>query len=152
MADFNRAIEGVLEDEGGYVNSKNDDGGETKYGISKRSYPNLDIKNLTLDQAKGIYFHDFWKFGGVVSQPIADKVFVTYVNMKHDGIKILQRLVNVADDGFYGPKTEAAVNLQDPYTLLSRYRIALVQHYLEIVQAHPEKAEFLKGWLRRARQ
>jgi lysozyme family protein len=46
--------------EGGYVNHPNDPGGETKYGITKRSYPNLDIKNLTRDEAIEIYHRDFW--------------------------------------------------------------------------------------------
>jgi len=36
---FLKAVEMVLAHEGGYVNDPNDPGGETKYGISKRSYP-----------------------------------------------------------------------------------------------------------------
>ena len=62
-ARFLKAFEKVLRHEGGYVNDPLDLGGETKYGISKRSYPHLDIKNLTLDQAKQIYFRDFWQRG-----------------------------------------------------------------------------------------
>ena len=57
---FNEAVEFVLRWEGGYTNDPNDPGGETKYGISKRAYPDIDIKNLTLDEAKDIYYHDYW--------------------------------------------------------------------------------------------
>jgi len=57
---FNRSVEFTLSWEGGYVNNPADPGGETKYGISKRSYPKLDIKGLTIAQAKHIYFTDFW--------------------------------------------------------------------------------------------
>ena len=57
---FLRAVKEVLKIEGGYVNNPNDRGGETKYGISKRAYPNVDIKNLTLDKAKQIYYNDYW--------------------------------------------------------------------------------------------
>jgi lysozyme family protein len=57
---FNEAVEFVLRWEGGYVNDPNDPGGETKYGISKRAHPDLDIKNLTLDEAKNIYYNDYW--------------------------------------------------------------------------------------------
>lgn len=57
---FESLIDGLIRREGGYVNSKNDRGGETKYGIAKRFYPNLDIKNLTVDQAKAIYKRDYW--------------------------------------------------------------------------------------------
>ena len=49
---FEEIIEIVLEHEGGYVNDPDDAGGETKYGIAKRWYPDVDIKNLTKEQAK----------------------------------------------------------------------------------------------------
>ena len=55
MAEFKLAIPRVITNEGGYVNDPDDPGGETKYGISKRSYPALDIKNLTVEQATAIY-------------------------------------------------------------------------------------------------
>ena len=58
---FNKIIEKVLEHEGGYVNDPKDLGGETKYGITKRFYPDVDIKNLTKEQAKTIYHTDYWK-------------------------------------------------------------------------------------------
>lgn len=57
---INRVWERLLLVEGGYVNDPNDPGGETKFGISKRSYPHLDIKNLTEDDAKKIFIEDFF--------------------------------------------------------------------------------------------
>ena len=60
---FEKAFKYVIYNEGGYVNDPSDLGGETKYGISKRSYPNLDIKHLTLEQARKIYFCDYWLKG-----------------------------------------------------------------------------------------
>ena len=60
MSYFDAAFEIVVGIEGGYVNDPNDAGGETKYGISKRAYPNVDIKQLTLDEAKAIYLRDYW--------------------------------------------------------------------------------------------
>ena len=44
MAHFERAIDKTLAWEGGYVNDPKDPGGETKYGISKRAHPDVDIK------------------------------------------------------------------------------------------------------------
>lgn len=58
---FDEAFEKLIGHEGGYVNNPRDPGGETKYGISKRSYPNENIANLTLERAKEIYKKDFWK-------------------------------------------------------------------------------------------
>ena len=49
MSDFDKAFELVIGHEGGLVDHPADPGGLTKYGISKRAYPNLDIRNLTLD-------------------------------------------------------------------------------------------------------
>lgn len=57
---FEFALAVVLESEGGYVWDKNDPGGETNWGISKRSYPHLNIADLTLDEAKAIYKADYW--------------------------------------------------------------------------------------------
>jgi len=152
MASFELAIPTVLENEGGYVNNPNDPGGETRFGISKRSYPRLDIKNLTRDEAIEIYRTDFWKFDGVNDQCLATKIFDSYVNMGHTAIKLLQRLLGQAQDGAWGPNTQAAVNSRIPELLLQNYRDALVQHYQDIVDANPAEHVFLVGWLIRARQ
>ena len=58
--DFDSAFTKLLGHEGGYVCHKDDPGGETCWGISKRSYPHEDIKNLTQERAKQIYKRDFW--------------------------------------------------------------------------------------------
>lgn len=60
MSYFEAAFQLVVGEEGGYVNDPHDPGGETRYGISKRAYPNLDIANLTLQQAHDIYRRDYW--------------------------------------------------------------------------------------------
>lgn len=64
---FNAALEFALRWEtggdmvnGGYTNDPADPGGETKWGISKRSHPQLDIRNLSLDEAKMIYYNEYW--------------------------------------------------------------------------------------------
>lgn len=57
---FDAAFDIVVGEEDGYTNNQADPGGETKYGISKKAYPQLDIANLTLEQAKAIYLRDYW--------------------------------------------------------------------------------------------
>lgn len=66
---FNKAFEIVVGLEGGYSNDPNDPGGETKYGISKRYNPDVDVKNLTLDQAKEIYLKRYWMPFGCDKRP-----------------------------------------------------------------------------------
>ena len=55
LVEFDEIIEVVLHHEGGYVNDPDDPGGETNFGIAKRSHPDVDIANLTKDGAKEIY-------------------------------------------------------------------------------------------------
>jgi lysozyme family protein len=62
--EFDQYTDQIIKFEGGYTNDKNDKGGETKYGIAKAFYPKLDIKNLTIAQAKDIYFRDYWLKNG----------------------------------------------------------------------------------------
>lgn len=76
MSDFDKAFEIVIGHEGGYVDNPRDPGGRTKYGISQRSYPKLDIKNLTLDQAKQIYFDNYWKASGADKYPWPMSYFI----------------------------------------------------------------------------
>ena len=83
MNNFDEALKFVLKWEGGYSNDPNDPGGETKYGISKRSYPELDISKLTLKQAKKIYYENYWLKTGCdeLPYPFNIVVFDTAVNM-----------------------------------------------------------------------
>ena len=61
MDQFRIFIERLLSHEGGYVNDPRDPGGETQWGISKRSYPSVNIKALTREGAIEIYRRDFWE-------------------------------------------------------------------------------------------
>jgi lysozyme family protein len=152
MADFNLAIPTVLRNEGGYVDDPNDAGGETNFGISKRTYPNVDIKNLTVEEASAIYKRDFWKFDGIDDQAVATKLFDSYVNMGRTAISLAQGVVNATRDGVYGPSTEANINSTSPDGFLSMFRTVLTSHYHNIVLANPQDLKFLDGWLRRAAQ
>ena len=76
----------------------------SKYGISAASYPNLDIKNITLQDAKDIYLEDYWIDG--VPDEIAFDLFDTSVNSgKLKAIKLLQQTVGTEIDGKLGPLT-----------------------------------------------
>ena len=57
MAMFEPAVTKLLDLEGGYVCDPDDPGGKTNHGITKRSYPDIDIKALTRDDAIRIYRH-----------------------------------------------------------------------------------------------
>lgn len=71
----------VLQWEKGYVNDPDDPGGETKWGISKRYHPTLDIKNLTPQEAAEIYYEEYWRPSKAYehSIPLCTVVFDTAV-------------------------------------------------------------------------
>jgi len=154
MALFEPAIELTLKNEGGLVDVEGDDGGLTNFGLSQKSYPALNIRELTVDEAKKIYRCDFWKYDDVLSQPLANKIFDMTVNMGNRAILIIQKLVfkTLQPDAVWGPETCDCVNRMDANTLLTQYRLALAQHYQDIVAKNPQDEKFLEGWLRRAKQ
>jgi len=152
MANFEDAVEKTLENEGGYVDDPKDPGGETKYGISKSSYPNVDIKNLTKEQAKDIYRNDFWMFDGIRSQPVATKLFDAYVNEGRLAIRWAQYVSGVSVDGFYGTITEKAINAMDEVVFMVQFRQTWVNHIIDLAESKPSMAKFVDGLLRRARQ
>ena len=153
MASFEAAIPTVLANEGGYSFNPSDPGGETNFGISKRSYPDLDIRNLTRDEACEIYRREFWQYDGIESQAVATKLFDTGVNLgTHRAVSYMQTLVGVQADGKYGSMTEGGINGSEEQTLLQAYRQRLIEYYNDLVAQHPNLHQFLNGWLRRANQ
>lgn len=109
--DFDIAFDRLISHEGGYVNDPRDPGGETKFGISKRSYPSVNIAQLTREEAKEIYRRDFWDVLGEEAHPaIKFQVFDFAVNAGiSTAIRKLQSAIGVADDGHWGPVSAAAV-------------------------------------------
>lgn len=121
---FDEAFQRLIGHEGGYVNHPADPGGETKYGISKRSYPGEDIKNLTLDRAKQIYKRDFWGPAGcdTVPQGIRFDLFDMAVNSGvKAAVRTLQRAVGETPDGVLGPLTLQAIQSADQMRVAIRF-------------------------------
>ena len=154
MKTFNEIIEKVLEHEGGYVNDPKDLGGETKYGITKRFYPELNIKELTIEKAKQIYKDDYWDRNRVESLPqnLWHIYFDMCVNMgKRTAVKVLQRAAvnrgkDIEVDGGLGPATIGALKGVE----LDRVRAYRVKFYVDLITSKPEQEKFFLGWFRRA--
>lgn len=119
---FDDAFTRLLGHEGGYSNNPKDPGGETNWGISKRSYPDVDIKNLTIDQAKAIYLRDFWNPIGNAHPAIKFQAFDFAVNSGiGTAIRKLQAAIGVADDGHWGPLSAARLAGFDVSDVLMLY-------------------------------
>jgi lysozyme family protein len=142
MTDFDRAFEKTLKLEGGgeLVDDPNDAGGLTKWGISQRAYPDIDIKNLTKEQAKEIYKRDYWDTIFALTNPtinnpqVAWKLYDIAVNMGR--VKAIDFRDKIAGLGW-----EWAI-----------YELCELQmkRYVEITVNRPANLTFLKGWTKRA--
>jgi lysozyme family protein len=160
IGSFITCFEKLIENEGGYVNHPNDRGGETKYGISKQSYPELDIENISIDDAKLIYFNDFWNKNACSSlpPPINGKVFDLSANLgAKTAAALLQRALravgrNVKEDGIIGPQTiQAATQHEYQYgAICSALKSEAAGYYRMIAEKDPSQKVFLNGWLNRA--
>lgn len=146
---FDQAFDRLISNEGGYVNNPADPGGETQWGISKRSYPDLDIKSLTRDQAKLIYKRDFWDRGSMdqFDGALAFQVFDFAVNSGIEtAIRKLQRAAGVADDGHIGPISLAAINAGTPAAMIMLF----VAERLDFWRKLTTWSTFGAGWAGRA--
>lgn len=146
--DFDQAFEQLIGHEGGYVNDARDPGGETNWGVSKRSYPAVDIKALTMDGAKAIYRRDFWAKCRADELPseVRFDLFDGAVNSGvGQSVKWLQQAVGAVADGALGPLTLAAlVELSAP-AVAARYN----GHRLMFMTNLKTWPAFSGGWARR---
>ncbi|WP_312132004.1 glycoside hydrolase family 108 protein [Diaphorobacter nitroreducens] len=145
---FRDYIERVLSHEGGYVNDPRDPGGETRWGISKRSYPHVDIKRLTRDDAIAIYERDFWRrvHGDRLPRQFAFQALDAAVNHGiENAVRWMQRAAGVADDGYIGPMTLAAVARTDPADLVLKFNAERLEFYARLSTFDA----FGRGWTRR---
>jgi lysozyme family protein len=150
---FDEAIERVLAAEGGYTNDPGDPGGETQWGISKRSYPDVNILALTREEAKNIYKRDFWEpvaaffdASGFDASAMVFQMLDAAVNHGMDNaIRFLQRALGVVDDGHFGPVSRAAITLIP----LADLHLLFIAERIEFFVRLSTFVKYGKGWMRR---
>lgn len=120
----------------------------TKYGISAMSYPNEDIENLTLERAKFLYKRDFWDrvSGDHLHNAVIYQLFDSAINHGiGNAIRILQRALDVADDGDMGPITHEAAKLRSTDDILMLFNSERLEFFAKISTFD----RFGRGWTRR---
>ena len=155
MSDFDKAIEITLKFEGGLSDHVNDKGGLTKYGISQKAYPGVDIRALTLEKAKEIYKRDYWApmHCDEVMWPVNLCLFDHAVNSGVPRVKnIFQYILKVNVDGKIGFRTIASANLADPIDLSKRLLDQRTVNFINIAKNNPDQSNFLLGWIRRVNE
>lgn len=157
---FDEAFRRLIGHEGGYSNDKRDPGNwtggkvgvgilkGTKFGLAANTYPTLDIKNISLAQAKGIYKKDWWDKLGAngMHSAIVFQLWDFAINAgRSRAIKELQQAVGVAADGVIGPKTMEAVNAHD----LNDVLLTLTAERLKFYTSLKTFPTYGKGWTNR---
>ena len=160
---FPTFIDRLLSHEGGYSRDRNDPGNwtggavgvgtlkGTKFGVAANTYPHLDIKNLTRDQAIAIYRRDFWdrarcdRLPGAVAFQLLDGAVNSGIAQAS---RWLQRAARVADDGLIGPVSLAAIKATDPNDLVYRFNADRIEFMTRLKNWKHHGA----GWMRRIAQ
>ena len=128
--DFGSLVESVLETEGGYAATDGNSGAPVNFGINQKANPDIDVANLTREQATEIYRSRYWNAAGIDSAPAAvrGQMFDTAVNM---GVETAKSLFKKSGG--------------DPVKFAELRR----ERYQAIVDKDPSQAKYLQGWLAR---
>ena len=159
MTPFDRCLELVLIEEGGFVNHPLDPGGATNLGIKKKAYEDWvntvtsveRIKSLRVSDVRPIYRTKYWN--PVRADDLPDGinliVFDAAVNSgPRRAARWLQRCVHAEVDGAIGPKTLAITKTCDPAVVIRQYQ----QERLFFLQSLDIWKTFGKGWEKRVRR
>jgi lysozyme family protein len=162
---YDKAFEEIIGIEGGLSNHPSDKGGLTKYGISQKAFPKLDIRNLTLEGAKKIYCDNYWKTANMnldlFDEKTAIELFDIAVNMGVGTAAIkLQEALNLMNrnqkdfpdlkiDGDAGTNTMNAYAKVRKEILFKVLNGLQFMRYVSIVERNPVQEEFFNGWMKR---
>lgn len=162
---FDKALNFVLKEEGGYVNNPNDSGGATNFGVIQKTYDKYrkakglelqSVRRITRAEVIEIYHNGYWLAGRcetiLTTHPnLALVHFDACVNCGILGAaRILQRaLGDVKVDGIIGAITLASLWAKPEIDLIHDYCEERNHFYFSLAARRPKDKEFLKGWLYR---
>jgi lysozyme family protein len=125
-----------------------DSGGLTRWGISQRAYPAIDIRALTREDALALYARDYWAptRAGELPDALGLCVFDGAVNQGvHAAVDALQEVLRVERDGVVGPDTLAAARHTGPETIV-KYLERRLERYENLCRTKPYYLPNLRGW------
>lgn len=142
---FPKCLSVILRKEGGYVNDPHDAGGETNMGISKRAFPDIDIKNLDIELASAIYKKYYWN--QVKADQLPDGLdLVLFDGAVNSGptqsVKWLQKALGIKEDGVIGPITLVALQGADTASVIDK----VLDQRLAFLKSLSTWSRFGKGW------
>lgn len=161
MSDFEQAFQKLMKEEGFVLSDhKADKGGQTYAGIARKFHPDwtgwkyVDADTTPPTQLVRDFYHtEYWlpaKCDQFKDQRVAEVVFLQYVNMGANAIKMAQIVAGVIADGRIGPKSLEAINKMDPERFLDKLCIAMTARYYAIGMKDKTQRVWWPGWIGRA--
>jgi lysozyme family protein len=156
ITNFDRVLELVLQEEGGFYDDPRDADSITNLGITKRiweAYVGHEVdkstmRRLTAADVSPLYKLNYWNRVHGDELPAGVDYAVMDFAVKSGtsrAAKSLQRACGVEDDGFIDPQSVQAVQGADPLTLID----GVCAQRLAFLFSLPSYSTFGKGWVSR---
>lgn len=139
----------------GYGEVSNDQGGLTKYGISQKAFPDVDIANLTQEKAEELALEKYWNPSHCQYMILRPKLAIAHFDFSYNSgyttaLLTLQRcLGGIEVDAKWGPITEKAFLVADPVSLLASYIQKRREFLIHLADMYPEDSVDEEGWSNR---
>ena len=161
MADFEKAFQRLMKDEGFVLtDAVGDHGGQTYAGITRKNHSSwtgwrwIDAGDTPpTDLVRELYAAEYWlplRANDIKPQRVAEVLFGQFVNMGSPAIKLAQTVLGVVADGKVGPKTLAAINAVHEEYFLACYALANIARYHAIGMKDKTQRKWWPGWIGRA--
>ena len=165
VADFQEALKYCLQNEGGFVDRKEDSGGPTNFGITLQMFAKYKGRMVSFEELKFIgqadvnnfYEQFFWtplRISGL-PQVIATAILDTAINQgQSSAIKLAQMALGEHHlvDGIMGPDTLRDLDIVSEKEFLIDYMALIQEKYVNICKNAANQIIFLSGWLQRSRR
>ena len=162
MGNFTLHIDPLIEKEGGYklTNNTGDRGGLTYAGISRRANPDwhgwTDVdegekpSNLAVSAHYKTHYWNPMACDDIDSEVIAGVLLSSSVlSGPRRAIALAQASCEAPADGVMGPITLKELNSIDPELFTTRFALARIARFSEIVRRDKSQEKFLRGWVNR---
>ena len=162
-ATFSQLVALVIDSEGGYVNNPHDKGGPTKYGVAwnynadelhhlfpetfPAKCPATKIEELTLDQAKELYYHKYWLSSGAAGLTSINLAYIHFDTAVNCGTGAAKRFLELLGGNVRTVDGKNGANHGDFRGLMLDYVAQRLRYYTHCPAA--QKQEFLEGWVNR---
>lgn len=147
---FASAVSFVIDRLEGGPQLVEDSGGLTKFGISARAFPGVDVAQLTREAAVGLYHVSYWLPLRCDALPAGLDLLVFDCGVNQgvaQAARLLQRVLRIPEDGLIGPHTIGAASaFLPPAELRALYSSIRIGAYYELVARRPGLTPYLYGW------